>query len=421
MATPATGSSTLATAVPGRGGLARRGLLAGAAGTLLLGACGQSDEPASGSGSRPATTRGPRELLVGASLELSGRWAALGVLQERALRISMATLNAEDGVPVGNLRRTLRLVVQDNAGDPGLAARQATELARVQGVHALVGGTVAETAMAIIGVAQKLQVPYLSLAAGDGIVLPLAQRTYIYKLTPDAGDVARRLARLARAEKLGRVTLLAAHGLHGDSGVRAMGSALEIAGIDLVRTVRLPGATDGDPAGAAERAVEGGPDGIVVWGTAPNSGAAARALRRTGYTGQLLFDAGAVAEETLSEPYLAAMEGALVVHPASLGGSTLTNTTTAALARRDFVFRYIREYGGFSGFAPYGSDALHLIANAARLAGSVDRGRLRAYLQSQVTEGIAGAYSFAPIRHGGMAADSLGVFTVTNGAWIRVS
>ncbi len=49
------------------------------------------------------------------------------------------------------------------------------------------------------------------------------------------------------------------------------------------------------------------------------------------------------------------------------------------------------------------------------------RGRLRAYLETQITEGIAGAYSFGPIRHGGMEADSLGVFTISRGSWSRVS
>ncbi|MBM0229871.1 MULTISPECIES: hypothetical protein [Micromonospora] len=48
------------------------------------------------------------------------------------------------------------------------------------------------------------------------------------------------------------------------------------------------------------------------------------------------------------------------------------------------------------------------------MASSVDRGRLRAYLQ---TEGIAGGYAFAPIRRGGMERDSLGLYVVTQGTW----
>ncbi|WP_373688903.1 hypothetical protein [Verrucosispora sioxanthis] len=55
------------------------------------------------------------------------------------------------------------------------------------------------------------------------------------------------------------------------------------------------------------------------------------------------------------------------------------------------------------------------------MADSVDRGRLRAYLQNQVTDGLAGMYSFTPIRHSGMDRHSLGVYRVDGGAWNRLS
>ncbi|GGM25185.1 branched-chain amino acid ABC transporter substrate-binding protein [Micromonospora sonchi] len=405
MATPATGPSVLT----------RRGVLAAAAGTLLLGACGRDGEPEA---TVIRATGGP-ELVIGATLELSGPGAALGVGQERALAISLEAVNAK-GVPVGNLRRTVRLEVLDNRSDPRLAARQATELGRRGDVHALLGGTLAETSMSVIKVAQELRLPFVSLAFGDAITVPLAQRAFIYKVTPDAGDVARRLARVIDTGGLRRVVLLAEEGLHGDSGVRAMTGALRTVGVTLADTVRLPRPEDG-LARAAETAVAARTDGVVVWATAPNSGAAARALRGAGFTGQLFFDAGAVAEETLEDHNVPAVEGAHAVHPASLGGSTLANSSATGRAYRELVSQYIRRHGAYNGFAPYASDALLLITNAAKLANSVDRGRLRAYLQNQITDGMAGLYSFTPIRHSGMERHSLGVYRVDGGAWNRLS
>ncbi|WBB77532.1 ABC transporter substrate-binding protein [Micromonospora sp. WMMD882] len=406
MATPASDPSRLT----------RRGVLTAAASTLLLAACGRDGQP---DDEAPRAGDGPHEIVIGASLELTGRGAALGVLQERALRIAQDSLSA-DGVPVGNLRRSVRLEIQDNGSDPGQAARQAAALAGSDAVHVLVGGALTEVSMAMVAVAQERRIPFISLAPGDGIVSPATDRTYVYKLTPDATDVAWRLSRLIEAQEARRVVLLAESGLHGDSGVRAVPEALRAGDVELLRTVRLP--DTGQSLGrAARRAVAGDPDGVVVWGTAPNSGAAARALRQAGHRGLIFFDSGAVVEDTLAGRNAEAVEGAFAVHPISLAGSTLTNTTTAALARRDFVFRYIQRHGGFSGFAPYAADALRLVVDAARFAGSVDRGRLRAYLQSQVTEGIAGSYAFTPIRHGGMERDSLGEYTVNRGSWVRIS
>ncbi|MFJ6195131.1 ABC transporter substrate-binding protein [Micromonospora sp. NPDC092111] len=409
MATPALDSSVFN----------RRRVLAATAGTLLLAGCGQADRPVDEAESDGSAAPDGPELLIGASLELTGRGAALGVLQERALRITLDAINT-DRVQVGNQRRRVRVVVRDNRSDPRLAARQVTELIRQEQVHALLGTTLPETALGVIGVAQRLQTPFVSLAPGDGIVLPLTDRTYVYKLTPDAPDVARRLARLIEQQGLGRVALVVADGLHGDSGARAVAAALDTAGVTLDRTVRLP-RTGTAFATAARRAVAGAPDGIIVWAAAPDAGSAARELRRAGWRGPLFFDAAAVAEETLEGSNATVVEGAYAVHPACLGGTTLTNTTSAALARRDFIFRYLQLHGGFKGFAPYASDAVQLIANAARLSHSVDRGRIRAYLQTQVIDGLAGAYAFAPIRHGGMERDSLGVYQVNQGGWVRFS
>ncbi|MET8906722.1 ABC transporter substrate-binding protein [Micromonospora sp. NPDC004551] len=403
MATPAIDSSVLT----------RRGVLAAAAASLLLAGCGQQGERP-GDESSASSAPGNQDLIVGASLELTGRGAALGVAQQRALEITANALNGA-GIPVGNLRRSVRLEVRDNRSSPGEAARQVAELTRV-GAQVVIGGTLAETSVAMAEAAQKVKTPFISLGLGDDVVLPLAERTFSFQLTPDAIDVARRLADLIEAEGVRRVALLAADGLHGDAGVRAVRAALRGTDVDLVRTVRLP-ATGKSFAGAARRIAGADPGGVIVWGTAPDSGVAARELRRADYEGQLFFDAGAVAEDTLSTANAAAVEGAYAVHPSCLADSALTVTSTADLERRDFVNRYTQRYGTSPSFAPYASDALQLVAASARLAASLDRGRLRAFLQTQVAEGIAGGYAFTEARHGGMEPDSLAAYVVAQGSW----
>ncbi|RQX37703.1 ABC transporter substrate-binding protein, partial [Micromonospora chalcea] len=134
----------------------------------------------------------------------------------------------------------------------------------------------------------------------------------------------------------------------------------------------------------------------------------------------IFFDAGAVADDTVQGANAAAVEGAYAVHPACLDISAVTATTTAQLARRDFATRYTQRHGGSPGFAPYASDALQLLAWSARMATSLDRGRLRALLQAQAVQGIAGGYAFTAARHGGMEPDSLAVYQVYRGGWTRL-
>ncbi len=335
------------------------------------------------------------------------------------MRITADRLN-ESGVPVGNLRRRIRLVVRDNESNPATAAKQATEMIRRDGVHAILGGTTPETSMSIVKVVQEEQVPFLSLASSDDIVIPLPDRTYVYKLTPDATDVAKLMAPAISSLKVARIGVIAAAGAHGDSGIRAMQGAAAANKLQIVGSARIP-ATGGNVSAAARAAIAENPGAVVIWAAAPDAGAIARALKAAKYSGKIFFEPTAVADDTVTGDNRAAVEGAYVVHPVSLAGSSLTDTTRAELGRRDFVNRYIQAYDGFDGFAPYASDAVTLIVNAARLARSVDHGRLRVFLETQVAEGIAGSYQFAPISHGGMEYDSLGIFTVSQGSWTKFS
>ncbi len=151
--------------------------------SLFTAACGSDETNSPG-----PTTKGSEELIIGASLELTGAGAAHGVLEERALRITVDSLN-EEGVPVGNLRRRIKMIYRDNGSRPDTAAQQATDMIQKEKVHAFMGGILAETSLAMLKVAQTEQVPFISLASADGIVTPLAQRTYIYRLQPNADDV----------------------------------------------------------------------------------------------------------------------------------------------------------------------------------------------------------------------------------------
>ncbi|MER6596603.1 hypothetical protein ABT214_33075 [Micromonospora purpureochromogenes] len=101
-------------------------MLTATASSLLLSACGQAQPQDEAEPDRSASPSGP-ELLIGVSLELTGRGAALGVPQDRALRITLEDLNV-DRVQVGNQRRSVRVLVRDNRSDPRLAAQQAGRL-----------------------------------------------------------------------------------------------------------------------------------------------------------------------------------------------------------------------------------------------------------------------------------------------------
>jgi branched-chain amino acid transport system substrate-binding protein len=390
------------------------GLAAGA--TLSGGLAGCTRIFGNGQSGASADTSG--ELVVGANLELSGVGSTHGKLQEQALLIAASDLNV-NGIPFGDRRLSVRVVVRDNGGNPENAQLISKELIENDKVSAILGGTTVETAMSMIAVAEQRKVPLLCLNSGEEITLPLPARKFTYKLGPNASDVAALIAREIVRQQLPTVALLASGDGHGAAGINALPRALGAAALQHVSTVRLP------PSGrafadAAKQIAGSKAKAAVVWALAPVSAAAVAALRSEGFTGKIFVDAGAGADETLTGPNAAAMEGAYIIHPAVLGGTPLMATTPSGRAARDFIYRYIQQHGAFSGFAPYAADALNLVALAARRGVNLDPQRMRGRLEAGAVEGIAGAYAFQPISHGGLEPDALVLFTAKDGTWVRL-
>lgn len=394
------------------GGLTRRSALTGGVGLVagvLLAACSEPDATAAGATS---------EIVLGASLELTGTGSTLGKLQEQALKVGADEINTV-GIPYGEGRLYLRVVVKDNGGNPATAQQNVKDLIDQDRVSALIGGVTVETARAMIPVAEERKVPLLVLNSGDDMTVPLPNRKFVYQLGTNASDVAALMGRELRKLNLKKIAVLATSDGHGDAGVRALPRAMVAAGRTLTETVRLP--RSGRAFGAAaERIVDAEADAVIIWAQAPLSAAAVAAVRTAGFEGAVFLDSGAGADETLNGPNGAAVDGAYIVHPVVLSGAPTMATTESGRAARTFVFRFIQDYGAFSDFAPYAADALALLATAARRAVSTDPQRLRGRLEGGPIEGIVGAYSFQPIYHGGLEPDALAAFVARQGSWVRL-
>jgi branched-chain amino acid transport system substrate-binding protein len=359
------------------------------------------------------------DLIIGACLDLTGSASVSGIAAQRGLQIAQDKLN-QSGVTIGGSLHQVRLVVKDTASDPAVAGPTAQSMITGNRVAGIVAGGSSATANAIATVAEKAGVPTVSTAFAENVVKPVVQRRFIFKLGPDSADVAGMLTDYLRGRNLTRIGLLATADDHGDSGVAAVGTAANNAGLTISRVARLPvGAQDYHS--AVTPVTNGKPAAIIVWGMAPAPGLAARAIRGAGYHSPMLFDAGAASDDTLSADNRISTEGGYLVSPFILGGSPAAVTTPAAVAQRDFFDQYTRLFGSFSCLSVYGADALNLLAGAASRAGSSDRLRIRNGLESTPFDGLAGGYVFSTIQHGGVQHDSLRVFEIEQSGWVQLS
>ncbi|MFD0595731.1 ABC transporter substrate-binding protein [Catellatospora coxensis] len=198
-----------------KGGLTRRSALTGGLGLAagaLLAACSEPDATAAGA---------TGELVLGVNLELTGTGSTFGKLQEQALKVGADEINSV-GIPYGEGRLYIRLVIKDNGGTAATAMQHAKDLIEQDRVSAIIGGATVETARAIISVAEPGKVPFLCLNSGDDMTVPLPNRKFVYQLGPNASDVAAVMGREIRKLGLEKVAVLATTDGHGDAGVRAL-------------------------------------------------------------------------------------------------------------------------------------------------------------------------------------------------------
>jgi branched-chain amino acid transport system substrate-binding protein len=400
-------------AVLSRRSLLTAGLLGSAA---VLGACGNRD---AGIGTGTQLPAGD-DLVIGASLELTGSGAIVGVAQRKAITIAQNKLNST-GVVVGNQVRRVQVTIKDNGSDPKQAAQLATEFASDTRLLAIIGGCTAGTAKAMAPIAEQQKIPLLTTAAADSILRPIANRRFVFKLGPNAADVANLLSAAIHQQGLTKVAIIAEVGDHGDSGVAAITTAANNNRLDLVLTVRVPvGARD--YRAQAEQVAAGKPDAVVIWAVAPTSGLVARALRTgANYAGQLFFDAGAASEDASSAQNRAATINSFLVAPTIMAGRPIAVTSPAELDQVDFFEQYTRLYGAFSSVAVFAADALNLVAAAAqRGRTAATRLRVRDELEAAPYDGLAGQYIFSTINHGGVEKDSLSLFQMRPADWVKV-
>ncbi|WP_288431038.1 ABC transporter substrate-binding protein [uncultured Agrobacterium sp.] len=123
------------------------------------------------------------EIKIGATVSETGPASFLGDPEAKTLKMLVEDINAKGGVN----GEQLKLVIYDDGGDPNKARTFATRLVEDDEVVAVIGGTTTGTSMAVIPVLEDAEVPFISLAGAIEIIDPV--RPYTFK-TPHTDRMA---------------------------------------------------------------------------------------------------------------------------------------------------------------------------------------------------------------------------------------
>lgn len=356
------------------------------------------------------------EIVIAADLELSGSAASVGKVYQRALELKVEQVNAS-GVLGG---RNIRLDVKDNRSDPNESLRNINDFAADPAVQAIIMGSCNDCAVGAAKTVTDKRVPTIALAPASEVVTPVAERRYIFKITPNATDSAAALAAEMKRQRVRSIGLLHTDDSYGRDGQRAMSDELTKAKIKLDEVQRVK-STDTDVSQAVRALTDKDPDAIVIWTSAEQAGLAAANARASAYDGKLLFDAGAAGGLFLDNKAAGAADGAIMVFTQTMVIDDVIATTPAKAARKQWFRDYTARHGGYHGLSSFAADAVQLITDAVVDSGDtgddVNRDGIRDRLETSQIDGLSGPIRITPDNHAGLTPQALTMLVARSGRW----
>ncbi|MGO4449923.1 ABC transporter substrate-binding protein [Phyllobacterium sp. TAF24] len=114
------------------------------------------------------------DIKIGSTISETGPASFLGDPEAKTLKMLVEEINAAGGVN----GEKLSLILYDDGGDPNKARTFATRLVEDDKVVAVIGGTTTGTSMAIIPVFEDAEIPFISLAGAIEIIDPVRPHTF---------------------------------------------------------------------------------------------------------------------------------------------------------------------------------------------------------------------------------------------------
>jgi len=328
-----------------------------------------------GSQSAPATD----EIRIGTTASLTGRFAELGRQQFHGTTMWADDVNARGAL----LGRRVRLIHYDDGSNAEKSARLYERLITEDKVDLLLGPYSSDLTLAASTVAEKHDFPMLATGAAASRIWDRGYRN-IFGIDAPARDYMKLPLSFVKEQGLRRIALIQADGeftREVAEGVRAQAAkdGLEIVFDEAYARKR---ANFADLVGRVKRTK---PD--VVMGSTYFDGSLAilRQAKAQGFSPEVfVFTVGPAARE-FGDDLGADADGVMGVVP--------WQRSVRMPGSQDFSFRYREKFGYNPSYhAVYGYAAGQVLEAAVRLAGSLDRGKVREQLRTMKFRSLLGHY-----------------------------
>ncbi|HHN65729.1 MAG TPA: ABC transporter substrate-binding protein [Nitrospirae bacterium] len=348
---------------------------------------------------------------IGAILSVTGPASFLGAPEANTLKMLVDEINSKGGIK----GKKIELIIKDSSASPEKAISFAKQLIEEERVFAIIGPSTSGETLKIKSICEKGRTICISCAAAERIVNPVAR--YVFKTPQKDSFAARKIFMQMKKMGIKRIGVVVGNTGFGKAGKAQLEKLAPEYGIDIVISeVYDKRATD--LTALVTKLKAKGVEAVVNWSIVPAQSIIAKNMRQIGFNVPL-FQSHGFGNIKYVRAAGAAAEG--IIFPAGrlLVAEELPDNhpqkPVLLKYKRDYEARYKEEVSTFGGHA---YDALMILVEAIKKAGT-DREKVRDAIENlKGFVGTGGIFNFSPKDHNGLDIDSFEMLTVRNGKFV---
>ncbi|HDM77215.1 MAG TPA: ABC transporter substrate-binding protein [Deltaproteobacteria bacterium] len=356
---------------------------------------------------------------IGAFFALSGPAAFIGAPTKLVAQMVVDQINEEGGIN----GRPLKLITGDTEGDPTKALMVAKRLVENEKVVALIGPTRTGTGMAVKSYIESHHIPTVMTVGGDPVIAggKFGPYKWTFKSPQRSSIAVRKVYEYLKKQKLTKVALITASDGFGKDGLRWLQKFAGEYGLEIVAKESFH-PKDTDMTTQLVKIKASPAQVLICWTIGPAGALVAKNVRQLGMKIPLVQCHGLPGPKYL-ELAGAAAEGNIMPSTKLMAYDQLPDSDPQKAVIKKFVHLYKDVYHYDKDFpinthSGYAWDAIYIVANAMRKAGT-NPDKLRDAIENTKNYvGVSGIYNITPEDHNGLGTDSMIIVKIVNGKWV---
>jgi branched-chain amino acid transport system substrate-binding protein len=362
---------------------------------------------------------GGEPIKVGAFFALSGPAANIGTPTKLVAQMAVDKINKEGGIG----GRPIELVIGDTESDPAKAAVIAKKFIFNDKVAAIIGPTTTAEGMSVKKIVEEAGVPTFMAVGGDPVIMGgnFGAYTYVFKSPQRSSTAVRKLYGYLKAKGLSKIALFTASDSFGKDGLGWLERLAPEFGITFAAKESF-GPADTDMTAQLTKIRNAAPQAIVSWTIGPVGSIVAKNKAQLGITTPL-FQCHGLPDPKYIELAGKASEGDRMPATKLRVGDALPGSDPQKKVITDFislyrdVYKYDKEFP-INTHSGYAWDAISIVANAMKKAGTDPKALRAAIEQTKGYVGVSGVYSLTAEDHNGLDVDSMVMVQVKDGKFV---